>query len=59
MSGGHLTRQNSRANRSTTAVPYPTTTVVRTDFGYKSVVPGGYTCNLTSHGDSAIPMFYK
>ncbi|KAF6154648.1 hypothetical protein GIB67_000532 [Kingdonia uniflora] len=59
MSGGQFTRQNSGARYSTTVVPDPTTTVVRTDSGYNSVVPGGYTCNLTSYGDSALPMFYK
>ncbi|KAF6138591.1 hypothetical protein GIB67_032485 [Kingdonia uniflora] len=59
MSSSQLTRQNSEARRSTTVVPDPTTTVVRTDSRYKSVVPGGYRCNLTSYGDSVHPMFYK
>ncbi|KAF6146281.1 hypothetical protein GIB67_011753 [Kingdonia uniflora] len=59
MSGSQLTRQNSRIRRTITAVPNPATTVVRTNFGYKSVVPGGYRCNWTSHGDSAHLMLYK
>ncbi|KAF6147839.1 hypothetical protein GIB67_014419, partial [Kingdonia uniflora] len=47
MLDSQLTRQNSGVRRVRIMVSDPTTIVVRTDSGYKSVVPGGYKCNWT------------
>ncbi|KAF6134878.1 hypothetical protein GIB67_002279 [Kingdonia uniflora] len=59
MPSSQLTRQNSGTRCWTTAVSNPANIVVRTDSRYKPVIPRRYRCNLTSHGDSSHPMFYK